>query len=177
MRCDPVDPDASENKRQIIGSASRSRESKNSIRAWTWRQCGRRGSWGRWSLACLRGTSCQVRKPRKLSWFKYMWYTAQGKIALLHSRRNSLVPYARSRTRLVWMISMLPADVKPVGIKLLGFKPRSELLFEDNVKHSLFIYPDEMVRISTAPNDETISWSWRLTLGVNGLSPHYYGTC
>jgi hypothetical protein len=57
------------------------------------------------------------------------------------------------------MISMLPADVKPVGIKLLGFKPRSELLFEDNVKHSLFIYPDEMVRISTAPNDETISWS------------------
>ncbi|KAL7279454.1 hypothetical protein ACG7TL_007297 [Trametes sanguinea] len=30
------------------------------------------------------------------------------------------------------------------GIKLLGFKPRSELAFEDNVKHSIFIYPDEM---------------------------------
>ncbi|TFK63151.1 Ku DNA-binding complex, Ku70 subunit [Pluteus cervinus] len=30
------------------------------------------------------------------------------------------------------------------GIKLLGFKDRSELLFEDNVKHSYFIYPDEM---------------------------------
>ncbi|CCL99933.1 uncharacterized protein FIBRA_01958 [Fibroporia radiculosa] len=30
------------------------------------------------------------------------------------------------------------------GIKLLGFKDRSELAFEDNVKHSLFIYPDEM---------------------------------
>lgn len=33
-----------------------------------------------------------------------------------------------------------------LGIKLLGFKDRSELRFEDNVKHSLFIYPDEMVR-------------------------------
>ncbi|KAJ7265510.1 SPOC like C-terminal domain-containing protein [Mycena haematopus] len=30
------------------------------------------------------------------------------------------------------------------GLKLLGFKNRSELLFEDNIKHSLFIYPDEM---------------------------------
>ncbi|KAI0724871.1 ku70-like protein [Fomitopsis betulina] len=29
-------------------------------------------------------------------------------------------------------------------IKLLGFKPRSDLQFEDNIKHSLFIYPDEM---------------------------------
>lgn len=30
-------------------------------------------------------------------------------------------------------------------MKLLGFKDRSELAFEDNVKHSVFIYPDEMV--------------------------------
>jgi len=30
-----------------------------------------------------------------------------------------------------------------VGIKLLGFKDASELQFEDNVKHALFIYPDE----------------------------------
>ncbi|KAJ7068801.1 SPOC like C-terminal domain-containing protein [Mycena amicta] len=30
------------------------------------------------------------------------------------------------------------------SIKLLGFKDRSELKFEDNVKHSLFIYPDEL---------------------------------
>ncbi|KAK2467237.1 hypothetical protein APHAL10511_000786 [Amanita phalloides] len=29
------------------------------------------------------------------------------------------------------------------GIRLLGFKDRNELAFEDNVKHSLFIYPDE----------------------------------
>ncbi|KAJ8077604.1 ATP-dependent DNA helicase II subunit 1 [Marasmius tenuissimus] len=29
-------------------------------------------------------------------------------------------------------------------IKLLGFKDRSELAFEDNIKHSVFIYPDEM---------------------------------
>ncbi len=31
------------------------------------------------------------------------------------------------------------------GIKLLGFKDLSELEFEDNIKHSHFIYPDEMV--------------------------------
>ncbi|CAK5275225.1 unnamed protein product [Mycena citricolor] len=30
------------------------------------------------------------------------------------------------------------------GMKLLGFKDRSELRFEDNIKHSLFIQPDEM---------------------------------
>ncbi|KAJ7098685.1 SPOC like C-terminal domain-containing protein [Mycena belliarum] len=30
------------------------------------------------------------------------------------------------------------------SLKLLGFKDRSELLFEDNIKHSLFIYPDEL---------------------------------
>ncbi|KJA25055.1 hypothetical protein HYPSUDRAFT_37999 [Hypholoma sublateritium FD-334 SS-4] len=30
------------------------------------------------------------------------------------------------------------------GIKLLGFKDLSELEFEDNIKHSHFIYPDEM---------------------------------
>ncbi|ESK87600.1 dsb repair complex subunit [Moniliophthora roreri MCA 2997] len=34
-------------------------------------------------------------------------------------------------------------DMKPI-IKLLGFNDRSELAFEDNVKHSVFIYPDEM---------------------------------
>jgi hypothetical protein len=34
------------------------------------------------------------------------------------------------------------------GIKLLGFKDREELAFEDNIKHSQFIYPDEMVRIA-----------------------------
>ncbi|KAJ7432310.1 SPOC like C-terminal domain-containing protein [Mycena galericulata] len=30
------------------------------------------------------------------------------------------------------------------GLKLLGFKDRSDLAFEDNIKHSQFIYPDEM---------------------------------
>ncbi|KAF9456442.1 SPOC like C-terminal domain-containing protein [Collybia nuda] len=30
------------------------------------------------------------------------------------------------------------------GIKLLGFKNRDQLRFEDNIKHSQFIYPDEM---------------------------------
>jgi ATP-dependent DNA helicase 2 subunit 1 len=31
------------------------------------------------------------------------------------------------------------------GIHLLGFKDHSELLFEDNIRHSTFIYPDEDV--------------------------------
>jgi len=31
------------------------------------------------------------------------------------------------------------------GIQLLGFKDHSELLFEDNIKHSTFIYPNEDV--------------------------------
>ncbi|KIY71036.1 Ku DNA-binding complex, Ku70 subunit [Cylindrobasidium torrendii FP15055 ss-10] len=30
------------------------------------------------------------------------------------------------------------------GIKLLGFKDKKELAFEDNIKHSLFIHPDEV---------------------------------
>ena len=33
------------------------------------------------------------------------------------------------------------------GIKLLGFKNRDDLAFEDNVRHSTFIYPDEMVSL------------------------------
>ena len=40
------------------------------------------------------------------------------------------------------MRSLRTLDLEP-GIKLLGFKDRSELVFEDNVRHSLFIYPDE----------------------------------
>jgi Ku70/Ku80 beta-barrel domain len=38
--------------------------------------------------------------------------------------------------------SLRTLDLEP-GIKLLGFKDRSELAFEDNVRHSFFIYPDE----------------------------------
>ena len=61
--------------------------------------------------------------------------------------------YAHS-ARSVWiLVSFLNTCVmrkqgrlaNPVVIKLLGFKPRSDLQFEDNIKHSLFIYPDEMV--------------------------------
>jgi ATP-dependent DNA helicase 2 subunit 1 len=33
------------------------------------------------------------------------------------------------------------------GMQPSGFKDESELAFEDNVKHSFFLYPDEMVRI------------------------------
>lgn len=31
------------------------------------------------------------------------------------------------------------------GLKLLGFKEKSQIAFGDNVKHALFIYPDELV--------------------------------
>lgn len=47
------------------------------------------------------------------------------------------VGFVSVRARLIGL--MLP------GLKLLGFKDRSELQFEDNIKHSLFIYPDELV--------------------------------
>lgn len=39
------------------------------------------------------------------------------------------------------------SHIKSIGIKLLGFKDPIELAFEDNVKHSVFIYPDESVRL------------------------------
>lgn len=32
-----------------------------------------------------------------------------------------------------------------LGLKLLGFKDKSQIAFEDNVKHALFVYPDELV--------------------------------
>ncbi|KAF9818760.1 hypothetical protein IEO21_02540 [Rhodonia placenta] len=51
---------------------------------------------------------------------------------------NSRVFYTLGEVR-----SFRTMGLKPT-IKLLGFKDRSELAFEDNVKHSLFIYPDEM---------------------------------
>ena len=38
--------------------------------------------------------------------------------------------------------SLRTFDLEP-GLKLLGFKNRSELAFEDNVRHSTFVYPDE----------------------------------
>lgn len=40
------------------------------------------------------------------------------------------------------MRSFRTLDLEP-GLKLLGFKDRSELAFEDNIRHSTFIYPDE----------------------------------
>ena len=40
------------------------------------------------------------------------------------------------------------ADIIILEIKLLGFKSRRELKFEDNIKHSIFIYPDEMASLN-----------------------------
>ena len=46
-------------------------------------------------------------------------------------------------------VKMTPEDVKQikffdnVGMKLMGFKPRSSLKVHHNIKHSYFIYPDE----------------------------------
>ncbi|KAF9231369.1 SPOC like C-terminal domain-containing protein [Melanogaster broomeanus] len=39
--------------------------------------------------------------------------------------------------------SFRTCDLEP-GLKLLGFKNKSDLTFEDNIKHSLFVYPDEL---------------------------------
>lgn len=51
----------------------------------------------------------------------------------------------------VWLILYLfPIQLVKLyvsGVKLLGFKDKNELNFEDNIKHSYFLYPDEMVRI------------------------------
>ena len=42
------------------------------------------------------------------------------------------------------------------GLKLLGFKSRKELSFDDNIKHSYFIYPDEMVRTALLYDSQTL---------------------
>jgi ATP-dependent DNA helicase 2 subunit 1 len=52
-------------------------------------------------------------------------------------------------------------------IKFLGFKDESELAFEDNVKHSFFIYPDEMVR---SPPKKTTDFSPRLIFTIKAYS-------
>jgi len=44
------------------------------------------------------------------------------------------MPSSSSRCRPEWLL---------VGLRLLGFKDSSELAFEDNIKHSQFIYPNE----------------------------------
>jgi hypothetical protein len=51
----------------------------------------------------------------------------------------NLVIFSRGSSVLLFL------DLQIKGIKLLGFKDRSELRFEENVKHSQFIYPDELV--------------------------------
>jgi ATP-dependent DNA helicase 2 subunit 1 len=53
------------------------------------------------------------------------------------SRLFSQVFYTAEEVR-----SLRTLDLEP-GIKLLGFKDRSELVFEDNIRHSFFIFPDE----------------------------------
>lgn len=68
-------------------------------------------------------------------------------LAVLHRRRNSLFPYFGPWTGSagrIWFDCVSWLIAFP-GIKLLGFKDLSELEFEDNIKHSYFIYPDEMV--------------------------------
>ena len=50
-------------------------------------------------------------------------------------------------------------DLQTKGIKILGFKDLSELRFEDNIKHSQFIYPDELVS-----SDRRLLYSYRLDL-------------
>ena len=54
---------------------------------------------------------------------------------------------ASSQVRLVRAMARAFSSPHGPGIKLLGFKRRKDLAFEDNIKHSTFIYPDEMVSL------------------------------
>ncbi|VDC04946.1 unnamed protein product [Peniophora sp. CBMAI 1063] len=69
--------------------------------------------------------------------------TADDKDAIAHGFGARKVPptkrvfYTKEEVRSFRTLGLSP------GLKLLGFKDRTELGFEDNVKHSLFIYPDE----------------------------------
>ena len=55
-----------------------------------------------------------------------------------------------------YICSHVHAHLFLVVIKFLGFKDESELAFEDNVKHSFFIYPDEMVHFVKNPLSFTL---------------------
>jgi len=71
---------------------------------------------------------------------------------------SRFIPPKKSVLFVLWVLNLVTAFSHPtrllsyvpclitLGIKLLGFKDRGELRFEDNIKHSQFIYPDEMVR-------------------------------
>jgi hypothetical protein len=49
-------------------------------------------------------------------------------------------------------------------IKLLGFKDRKELSFEDNLKHSFFVYPDEHASRAFSPPVPVPNCSWLLDI-------------
>lgn len=69
--------------------------------------------------------------------------------------RSLFIPPKKLNLFVLWVSSLVGLDSPeylfffhfPIGIKLLGFKDRTELAFEDNIKHSQFVYPDEMVKI------------------------------
>jgi ATP-dependent DNA helicase 2 subunit 1 len=75
-------------------------------------------------------------------------YSKQLGSGVLHTGRGAVLPNARARAGYAYTLRSWPLAERNPGIKLLGFKDRSELAFEDNVKHSQFIYPDEAVRTS-----------------------------
>ena len=63
------------------------------------------------------------------------------------------VPLDWSRVRApCWSSAPAALTFDHVEIKLLGFKSRKEFKFEHNIKHSFFIYPDEMVRLRAVLN-------------------------
>ena len=73
----------------------------------------------------------------------------------LHSRS---IPRMRYGLSALWSLNPVIPTLSPailhdhiltsLGLKLLGIKNKSEVAFEDNVKHALFIYPDELVNDS-----------------------------
>ncbi|KAI0750167.1 ku70-like protein [Daedaleopsis nitida] len=64
--------------------------------------------------------------------------TKEAEVGVRSVPLGSRVFYTADEVRSFRTIGLEP------GIKLLGFKSRKELAFEDNIKHAFFIYPDEM---------------------------------
>lgn len=83
------------------------------------------------------------------------FWLEDGELNGIHSRSIPRMKYGLS---VLWTLNpVIPAPspivlhvhiITSLGLKLLGFKNKSEIAFEDNVKHALFIYPDELVNDS-----------------------------
>lgn len=65
---------------------------------------------------------------------------------ILQMRSGLFVRWNLNQVCIDYRAGYCPSHQISIGIKLLGFKKRDEVVFEDNIKHSVFIHPDELVR-------------------------------